>query len=55
MHIVVLFCINIQSRVFTFVYTIFVNNLTVCKQMERICLQFSKLILLICKSMGFRS
>ena len=46
-------CINIQYYVFTFLYTTFVNNITVCKQTRYICLQFSKLILLICKTLGF--
>ena len=55
MHIVVLFCINIQSRVFTFVHTIFVNFLTVWKKRVGLYLHFSKLIPLVCKTLGFTS
>ena len=41
--------------VFAFVCTIFVKKLTVYKCFWFVCLQFSKLILLIRESMGFRS
>lgn len=47
--------------VFTFVYTIFVKKLTVCKCSLFVYLQFSKLILLFekawvsgCEMLGFR-
>ena len=59
------FCINIQkcgrkwifmqSTYFTFVNIISSRFLTICKQITAVCLQFSKLILLICKTLGFTS
>ena len=48
-------CINIQCCVFTFLYTIFVNILIICKQMCFACLHFSELIPFICKTLGFTS
>ena len=44
-----------NGLIFYFLYLISVNILTNCKQNYLRCLHFSKLILLVCKTLGFTS
>ncbi len=44
-----------QKRYFTFFYITLFKYLTIYNKIMVLCFHFSKLILLICETMGFRS